>query len=63
MRWYDLTAMHKALKEGRVFRVFRKFGVDDYKDIGMHKIIKYDEGTDERSRESHIFYVEPVLKK
>jgi len=65
MKNSDLTAMQKAKNEKSKIRVFRKFGPDNWKDIGFHQIIEYKSGVDMRGRESHIFLLkqwEPKAK-
>jgi len=51
----DLDAMQKAKIEKTKIRVFRKFGPDDWKDIGFHQITEFKTGVDRRGEISYIF--------
>lgn len=63
MRKNDLDAMQKAKNEKTKVRVFRKFGPDDWKDIGFHQITEYKSGVDKRGGNSHIFLLKQCGEK
>lgn len=60
MNKHDYDLLMDAKKEDKKFTVYRKFGVNDYRNIGKHKITKLRKGNDKHGRESIIFHVEPA---
>ena len=63
MQKSEFELLIQAQKERKKIKVFRKFGVNNYKDVGFYRIIKHEISLDSLNRETIKFFVKPAKDK